>query len=211
MGNFQEHFQLSLEQVSRSFGDRKVIASVSAAVSTGQIMVITGPNGSGKSTLVKMAAKLLRPSAGRVVWSLNDHEVGADASRRLVGMVSPDLTLYNELTAVENLLFFAHARGVPKGRDEAVAALDRLGLAGRGDDLVGAYSSGMKQRLKYAFALLHGPKLLFLDEPTANLDEQGSRTVFDTLMIARETMCVVIATNEPEEVHWGDFVVELGS
>jgi heme exporter protein A len=223
-------FELSLEQVSHSFGKRRVLTSVSAAVRAGQVMVVTGPNGSGKSTLIKIAARLIRPASGRVVWRAGGRELGMDAAKGVVGLVSPELTLYDELTAIENLLFFARVRGwsghglvrwrglagaedVAAGggaRARARAILEQVGLEGRGDDLVGTYSSGMKQRLKYAFALMHSPALLLLDEPTANLDEAGTEIVRRIIAEARGSACVVVATNEPEEVTWGDAVIRLG-
>lgn len=206
-------FQLSIEQVSRVFGSRRALKGVTALVSTGQVMVVTGPNGSGKSTLLKIAARLMRPTSGRITWRDDCRELGIEASRTVLGMVSPDLTLYDELTAIENLMFFSRARGAASmgTRASAQGILAELGLGGRGDDLVGAFSSGMKQRLKYAFALMHSPKLLLLDEPTANLDEQGSSMVRGLVESARHNTCVVIATNEPEEVRWGDFVIQLGA
>lgn len=223
-------FELSLEQVSHSFGKRRVLTSVSAAVRAGQVMVVTGPNGSGKSTLIKIAARLIRPASGRVVWRAGGRELGMDAAKGVVGLVSPELTLYDELTAIENLLFFARVRGwsghglvrwrglagaedVAAGggaRARARAILEQVGLEGRGDDLVGTYSSGMKQRLKYTFALMHSPALLLLDEPTANLDEAGTEIVRRIIAEARGSACVVVATNEPEEVTWGDAVIRLG-
>ncbi len=126
-------------------------------------------------------------------------------------MVSPDLTVYDEMSAIENLRFFAQVRGLGAGPELAKSLLDRFGLGGRGRDLVGAYSSGMKQRLKYAFALMHDPPLLLLDEPTANLDERGIALVHDTIAQARLSKCIVIATNEPEEVRLGDVIIQLGA
>ncbi len=174
-------------------------------------MVVTGPNGSGKSTLLKIAARLMRPTSGQVTWRADGRELGIETARTVLGMVSPDLTLYDELTAVENLMFFSRVRGLAGARGAAPGLLAQLGLAGRGDDLVGTFSSGMKQRLKYAFALMHHPSLLLLDEPTANLDEQGSAMVRGIIDAARRDTCIVMATNEPEEVSWGDFVIKLGA
>jgi heme exporter protein A len=226
----QGGFELVIDSVSKSFGARHVLRSVSARAQTGQVMVVAGPNGSGKSTLVKLAARIVRPTEGRVLWKLDGRELSAADTRRVVGLVSPDLNFYDELSAIENLRFFARVRGLgttdsaAKGaisstatkaatrtgsHESAESLLDRFQLAGRGDDLVGAYSSGMKQRLKYAFALMHNPPLLLLDEPTANLDERGIALVRDTIAQAGASKCVVIATNEPEEVRLGDILIQL--
>ncbi|OPZ63763.1 MAG: putative ABC transporter ATP-binding protein YxlF [Firmicutes bacterium ADurb.Bin506] len=210
-GGLELSFELSLDQVSRTFGSRRALKPLTASVSTGQVMVVTGPNGSGKSTLLKIVARLMRPTSGRVTWRSDGKELGIEASRTLLGMVSPDLTLYDELTAIENLAFFSRVRGVAGTRASSERILAELGLAGRGDDLVGAFSSGMKQRLKFAFALMHRPRLLLLDEPTSNLDEQGVLMVRGLIEAARNDTCIVIATNEPEEVLWGDFVIKLGT
>ncbi len=204
-------FELTIDSVSKSYGARRVLRDVTARAVAGQVLVIAGPNGSGKSTLVKMIARLTRPTDGRVLWKLDGQTLPAAAARRIVGMVSPDLTFYDELSAIENLRFFAQVRGISATPEFVKSLLDRFGLGGRGRDLVGAYSSGMKQRLKYAFALMHDPPLLLLDEPTANLDERGVALVYDAIAQARPCKCIVIATNEPEEVRLGDVIIQLGA
>jgi len=203
--------ELIIDSVSKSYGARRVLHDVTARAGTGQVLVIAGPNGSGKSTLVRMVARLARPTDGRVLWKLDGRALPATDIRRAIGMVSPDLTLYDELSAAENLRFFAQVRGLSATPEFVRSLLDRFGLGGRGGDLVRAYSSGMKQRLKYAFALMHDPPLLILDEPTANLDGRGVALVHDTIAQARLRKCVVMATNEPEEVRLGDVVIQLGA
>ena len=116
--------------------------------------------------------------------------------------------LYDELTAFENLSFFAGVAGLHFSRSELSIKLDTVGLDGRGDDLVGSYSSGMKQRLKYCLALLRNPSLLLLDEPTANLDNLGKKLV-DSI-IKSQNGIVVIATNESSELEYADEIVKLG-
>ena len=205
-----EVFELVLESVSKSYGARQVLRSVSATVRTGQVLAITGPNGSGKSTLIKAVCRLIRPTHGRILWKLGGKEVPAEARRKIIGFVSPDLMFYDELTAAENLRFFAQVRGMKIADEDIESALDSLHLGGRGSDVVGSYSSGMKQRLKYAYALQHDPPLLLLDEPTANLDTQGVSLVHDLIEDSKRSKCIVIATNEPEEVGLGDIVIKLG-
>jgi heme exporter protein A len=202
---------LSLESVARHFGRRVVFSGISAEGRGGQALVVAGPNGSGKSTLLKIIAGLLPPSAGRVDVTLNGQPLDAFSRRRHLGYVAPDLALYAELSGAENLLFFARLRGISLSRADLVSLLERVGLKGRGRDYAGSYSSGMRQRLKYAFALLHRPPLLLLDEPTANLDTQGTAVVENVVEEQKERGLVVIATNEAREVAWGDAVVRLGS
>jgi heme exporter protein A len=171
--------------------------------------VVTGPNGSGKSTLVRVLCGLARPTAGEVSVNVDGAKAAPADCRADIGVVAPDLAMYHELTALENLAFFASVRGLSLAGGALEDLLDRVGLAGRGADLVGSYSSGMRQRLKYAQALIHQPRLLFLDEPTANLDERGRALVADIVAEQKRHGLLVIATNEPQEVGFGDEVLSL--
>jgi len=124
--------------------------------------------------------------------------------------VSPDLMLYRELTARENLRFFADVRRLRMADAAINALLERVGLGGRGDDRLSAYSSGMAQRLRYAYALLHRPPVLLLDEPTVTLDERGAAVVDALISEQRRYGIVVVATNDPRELRYGDIVLRLG-
>ena len=117
-------------------------------------------------------------------------------------MISPYLNLYDQLTAEENLKFFSTVSGLNITGKEIEALLVRVGLGGRGMDYVGGYSSGMKQRLKYATALLKNPGFLFLDEPTSNLDDDGKQIVFDIIKEYKPQSIVIIATNDKEDLYW---------
>jgi heme exporter protein A len=201
-----------LERVEHYFGHRHVIRTVSAHIESGQVCVVSGANGAGKSTLMRIVAGLLKPSGGTSTITVQGQMLDSLARRRFLGYVSPDLMLYRELTAAENLQFFARLRGKTLGRDESVERLTQVGLQGRGRDLVGTYSSGMRQRLKYAFALLDRPPILLLDEPTANLDGDGIRIVEGVIATQRERAgggLTIVATNEPREMEWGDLRIHL--
>jgi heme exporter protein A len=200
---------LTLDHVTRRFGTRSVFSDVCANVQQGQTLIVTGPNGSGKSTLLKIIAGLLPPSSGEVGVLFCGRRLDPAQSRRMMGYVAPDLSLYAELSGVENLRFYAHLRGLTLSRAELAALLERVGLKGRGRDLVGNYSSGMRQRLKYAFALLHRPLILLLDEPTANLDAQGVSIVRQIVEEQRAAGMTILATNETHELEWGDSLVRL--
>lgn len=200
------------ESVEHHFGARCVFSGVTARMEAGQVCVVTGPNGAGKSTLLRITAGLLLPTAGTAQVFRNGQPLDAVARRRVLGYVAPDLTLYRELTGAENLQFFARLHGILLTRDDLIARLSAVGLRGRGRDPVGNYSSGMRQRLKYAFALLSRPPLLLLDEPTANLDGDGVAIVEQLIAAQRsrpEGGLTIIATNEPREVAWGDTQVRL--
>jgi heme exporter protein A len=189
---------LDLRDISKSFGPLDVFSGISISTQSGCV-VVAGPNGSGKSTLLRIIAGLLAPTSGEVIIKRDGHRVGAGGQREVVGLV-----------ATENLRFFARVRGLRKTDAELREALARLGLAGREDDRLAAYSSGMRQRVKYAFALVHDPPVLLLDEPSANLDEAGV-SVVESVINERRRGIVVLATNDPSELRYGDQVLRLGA
>ncbi|HVT57947.1 MAG TPA: ATP-binding cassette domain-containing protein [Thermoanaerobaculia bacterium] len=160
---------LRFDGLHRRFGRLAVLRGISGGAAAGEALLVTGRNGSGKSTLLRCLAGLLAADAGSVDYRENGPPLGAAERRRRVGLVAPDLAFYGELTVAENLVFFARLRGL--GRERGEALLARLGLPG--DRLAGALSSGMRQRLRWAWALLHRPALLLLDEPFQNLDAPG--------------------------------------
>lgn len=208
----QEQIAVALKQVGHHYGTRRVFSQVEAAFHAGQVGVITGTNGSGKSTLFRIIAGLLQPAVGSVEVIFGGKSLDALERRKILGMVAPDLTLYRELTAVENLQFFARLEGRELARNELVEILTEVGLKGRGRDYVGSYSSGMRQRLKYAFALMFNPPLLLLDEPTANLDVSGVEIVERVIARQRARLeggLTLVATNEPREMDWGEVLIRL--
>jgi len=162
---------LRFEKIRRRFGRLAVLQGVSGAVGPGGMLLVTGPNGSGKSTLLRCLAGLLAPDSGTIEYSEGNGQLDAATRRRRVGVVAPDLAFYEELTVKENLEFFARLRRMSAERGFAV--LDRLELPL--DRMAGALSSGMRQRLRWAWALLHAPQLLLLDEPFQNFDLPGEK------------------------------------
>ena len=201
-----------LDRITHNFGARCVFRNVCCTVKPGEMLIVSGANGSGKSTLLRVIAGLLTPSTGTVQVMADGEKVVGFDSRRHMGYVAPDLVLYRELTGAENLQFFAELHGVKLDRSATIDLLTRVGLRGRGRDLVGAYSSGMRQRLKYAFALLHNPPILLLDEPTANLDVDGIAIV-ESIAEAQQRRegggLTIVATNEPRELAWSDLRIHL--
>src|SRR5438093_12028307 len=125
-------------------------------------MAVVGPNGAGKSTLLRILAGLLRPSEGSTTLKLGGAAIRARERRRWIGFAAPELAFYPELSVAENLGFAAEARGLTAVPEAVVGALDEVGLIGRAKDRVAALSSGMMQRLRLAFALLHRPAVLLL-------------------------------------------------
>ncbi len=161
--------RLDFENVRRRFGRLSVLQGVSGSVAPGEALLVTGPNGSGKSTLLRCLAGLLAPDGGRIDYREGERALDVAERRLRIGYVAPDLAFYSELTVAENLHFFARLRRI--GPERGFEVLDRLALPT--DRMVGALSSGMRQRLRWAWALLHRPRLLLLDEPFQNLDAPG--------------------------------------
>ncbi|MES2461538.1 MAG: heme ABC exporter ATP-binding protein CcmA [Armatimonadota bacterium] len=201
---------LRLEGVGKRYGLRRVLHKISLDVMPGEVVVIAGENGSGKSTLLKIVAGLLRPTQGEVAIT---GEKDAASRRFLVGYAGPDLHLYTELTAHENLAFYYQVRtGTPESHERREQRLEAVGLGGRGDDLLATYSSGMRQRMRLAFATGHNVPLLLLDEPSLALDVKGVALVGDIIASQRERGgATLLATNDPREVALGDRVVALGT
>ena len=205
-----DDLRLELTDIAASYGARRVLADLTLTLRAGETLVVAGANGSGKSTLLRLICGLQRPTAGQITYVAGARRAGPGAARDLVGWVAPDLQLYRELTALENLEFFAQVRGLRRTRVDLEALLEEVGLGGRGDDMLAAYSSGMAQRLRYAYALLHRPPVLLLDEPTITLDERGAALVEQLVAERRERGITIIATNDPREVRFGDYVLRLG-
>jgi heme exporter protein A len=197
--------------LSHRYGRRLGLEPVSFTLSAPGIVAVTGSNGSGKSTLLRILAGLLRPSGGSTVLSVGGREV-APAERRLqVGYAAPELAFYEELSVAENLKFAAEARGSSTEEADLTvrAALTRVGLEVRASDRVAALSSGMKQRLRLAFAVLHTPKILLLDEPGSHMDEAGRTMLTGLVAQERRESLVVLATNDEREWRLAEQRIEL--
>jgi heme exporter protein A len=184
--------RVTVDEVSRHFGRRRAISRVSFVASRGSIVGLLGPNGAGKSTLLTMLATLLRPSAGTIRYGELQVTHASPALRARIGVLGHDLFLYPELTARENLAFFAGLYGIGDAETAARSALDRAGLADRGDDLVVGFSRGMRQRVALERALIHGPRLLLLDEPFTGLDQASAAALLARLRELREGGAVII-------------------
>lgn len=168
---------LRFDRIVRGYGELPVLRGVSAAIESGQTLLVTGDNGTGKSTLLRCLAGLLAPESGTIEMQEDGTPLGPAQRRGRVGYLAPELSFYQELTVAENMHLFARLRRVDRQRaDELV---DRVGLPpGRAG---GALSSGMRQRLRWAWALLHRPPLLLLDEPFQNLDPASEGLTRDML------------------------------
>lgn len=176
------------------FGRRRALNRVSLAAAAGTVTALLGHNGAGKSTLLSVAATLLRPTSGTVSYGDTSADAGGAALRARIGLLGHDLSLYQELTAAENLRFFARLYSLDAIERRVDAALERAGLAERRDDVVGGFSRGMRQRLALERALIHEPRLLLLDEPFTGLDEAARAALRARLASARDAGAIVILT-----------------
>lgn len=192
--------RLTIDDVSRHYGRRRALSHVSLTLQTGQLVALLGPNGAGKSTLLGMLATLVRPSAGSIHYGDQSDKEAASGLRAQIGFLSHDLQLYAELTARENLEFFAGLYGLDDPPGRATAALDRAGLVPRADDLVDGYSRGMRQRLALERSLLHEPRLVLLDEPFTGLDETSARVLADRLRRLKDTQRIVLLATHDLDV-----------
>jgi heme ABC exporter ATP-binding subunit CcmA len=184
-------------EVSRHFGRRRALSRISFEVRPGEILGLLGPNGAGKSTLLAILATLLQPSAGSVRYGAVDASTAGAALRGRMGVLGHDLFLYPELSARENLAFFAGLYGRVDAAADAVRALEHAGLTGRADDPVSSFSRGMRQRVALERALIHEPRLVLLDEPFTGLDDASAAALLARLRGLRTNgTIVVLATHD---------------
>ncbi|NVL90213.1 MAG: ABC transporter ATP-binding protein [Desulfobacterales bacterium] len=202
-------FTLNVSGIGKHYRETLLFKDVSFQLNRGDVLAIAGWNGSGKSTLLRVIAGLVRPSAGRVEMFAGGESIPKESRRRFIGMVAPAISLYDELTGLENMEFFCRVRGFACNRNDCRDIVDRIGLTEHAKKMCGDYSSGMKQRLKLAQALLHGPPLLLLDEPGCNLDSKGIKVVEEIISRQRELGVTVIASNEKREVDYADRIINL--
>jgi len=201
---------LEASDLARRFGRRVLFRRLSFVLEGGRSLAITGSNGAGKSTLLKVLAGVLRPSKGTVSLSVDGRTLPDDLRPLHTGLVAPYLNVYDGFTARENLAFLARARRLQDSRDRIARALELVSLTPRADDLVSTYSSGMKQRVKYAAAVLAAPSLLLLDEPSSNLDEAGIAMVDAVTAHQRATGgLLVVATNMASEASRCDDILRI--
>jgi heme exporter protein A len=197
--------------ITKEFSRRTIFRDVSVSLSFGESLAITGRNGSGKSTLVKVVAGLLSATRGTIKYSVDGKPLDIENLRYHIGLVSPYLQLYDEFSGAENLELLSKIRsdvGIDSERVREV--LETVGLWERRSDFVRTYSSGMKQRLKYAFAILHRPSFLILDEPTSNLDHDGIAMVSSVVDEQKRRGVLIVATNDADEASWCSANIELG-
>ncbi len=191
---------IDVHDLSKSFGALQAVNHVSIQIEQGHITGFLGPNGSGKTTTLRMLCGLLTPDSGSGVVLGLDFPKDAEAIKRQTGYMTQRFSLYEDLTIEENLAFVARVYGLDRIRFRIDDTLDKLGLTNRRGQIAGQLSGGWKQRLALAAAVMHEPKLLLLDEPTAGVDPQARRDFWDEIhRLADEGITVLVSTHYMDE------------
>jgi heme exporter protein A len=186
--------------VTKAFGHQAALRGVSLELADGDFLALFGPNGAGKTTLIRILASLTRPSAGTVHIAGHDLAKAATAVRREIGLISHNPLLYGDLTAEENMRFFARLYDVPGAEARIDALLRQVGLSARRRDPVRTYSRGMLQRLTIARGILHDPSIVLLDEPYTGLDLQAADMLGEVLReLVNANRTVILTTHNLEQ------------
>ena len=191
---------IAVKGLTKRFAGRTVVDKFDLTVNQGRICGFLGPNGSGKTTTLRMICGLIIPDAGEGEVLGLDLRTQRGRIKGQIGYMTQKFGLFGDLTIRENLEFIARVYGLDQRKARVDASLERLGLASRADQLAGKLSGGWKQRLALAAAVLHDPKILLLDEPTAGVDPQARREFWDQIHeLAREGMTVLVSTHYMDE------------
>ena len=195
-----ETYAIDVQGLSKSFGDKRVVNGLSLRVEEGEIYGFLGPNGSGKTTSIRMLCGLLTPDEGSGTCLGFDVRQQSTEIKKQVGYMTQRFSFYEDMSIRENLDFVARLYAMPERKQAVQASMEGLGLAHRADQLAGALSGGRKQRLALAACMLHRPRLLLLDEPTAGVDPKARRDFWDEIHhLAGEGISVLVSTHYMDE------------
>lgn len=193
---------IRVEHLVKRYGSNTAVNDVSFEIRKGEIFGLLGPNGAGKSTLISILCCLLEPTSGRAIIGGFDLKKNALEIKRIIGVVPQEISLYHTLTARENLAFYGKVYGLSRQvRKERIAKiLEMAGLSERADEPIQNFSGGMKRRINIGIALLHNPRILFLDEPTVGVDPQSRKKIYDTILeLNNQGMTVLLTTHQMED------------
>lgn len=199
------------DNLSKSYSGKSVFKNFNFKITNRQSVSITGRNGSGKSTLVKILSELIQPTSGKVKILENDIPLEKENRFAKTGVLAPYVNLYEELSGFENLVFFYKLRNENKNNtlETVNFFLNKTGLYDQRNELLKNYSSGMKQKLKIAFAIMTEPEILILDEPRTNLDSYGVELINEITEKQKEKGILIVATNEENEKKNCDITINI--
>ncbi|MDF1611330.1 ABC transporter ATP-binding protein [Stygiobacter electus] len=203
------NYSIEVQNLVKFFGRRLIFNDINYSFNSSTVYGISGPNGSGKSTFVKILSCIISPTKGKVVHKADNKIIEEEKLHNHIGFVSPYLFLYDEFTAEENLIHFSKIRGKIFEQEYSNFLLNEFNLLERKNDQIKGYSSGMKQRLKFVFALLHNPEVLIFDEPTSNLDNNGKEKVYEFINKLKKEKLIIIASNEDTDLSYCEKILEL--
>ena len=202
MSDAPEAYVIQAENLTRYFGDFLAVDHVSFDIKPGEVVGYLGPNGSGKTTTIRMLLGLLRPSDGSAKVLGYDVVSQSEPLRARVGYMSQKFALYFDLTARENLAFYAGVYGI-RDRERVEQVIDLVGLRGQENQRVGELSTGWRQRLALATAIVHEPRLLFLDEPTSGVDPRARRAFWDLIYeLVEQGVTALVTTHYMDEAEY---------
>jgi ABC-2 type transport system ATP-binding protein len=191
-----------VKDLHKSFRDFKAVNGVSFSIYQGEIFGLLGPNGAGKTTTIRMLSTVLEADSGDITIGGHSIKSDAEAVRSLIGVCPQDLALYEDLSALENMVFFGRMAGLDgqAAKDQAIANLQLMGLQERAKGKVAKFSGGMKRRINLAIALMGNPHLLFLDEPTVGIDPQSRNNIYENIQgLQKKGMTILYTTHYMEE------------
>ncbi len=193
---------IEVENLYKKYGKREALKGISFKIMKAEIYGLLGPNGAGKTTAISIMSTILQPDSGRVIIDGYDLSTNANSIKQTIGVVPQEIALYNELSANDNLMFWGGLYGVPEKdlHQRCNELLKLFGLYERKDDILNSYSGGMKRRINIAAAILHNPKVLFMDEPTVGVDIQSRNLIFEVVKhLNQQGMTIVYTTHYMEE------------
>jgi ABC-2 type transport system ATP-binding protein len=191
-----------VKDLHKSFKDFKAVNGVSFSINKGEIFGLLGPNGAGKTTTIRMMSTVLEADSGDIIIGGYSIKKEAETVRSIIGVCPQELALYEDLSALDNMVFFGRMAGLSgeEARAQAKTNLELMGLEDRANGKVSKFSGGMKRRINLAIALMGEPELLFLDEPTVGIDPQSRNNIFENIQnLQKKGMTVLYTTHYMEE------------
>ncbi len=196
-----EEFMVA-KDLRKSFNELKAVNGVTFSIFKGEIFGLLGPNGAGKTTTIRMLSTVLQSDSGDITIGGHSVRHEAEAVRSIIGVCPQDLALYEDLSALDNMVFFGRMAGLDgkEARAQAMTNLELMGLVERAKGKVAKFSGGMKRRINLAIALMGHPQLLFLDEPTVCIDPQSRNNIYENILgLQKKGMTILYTTHYMEE------------